>query len=92
MLITREAIDAIKTLSHTSDDGLRIAAVPPSQNGHGPSLALEPAAGPEPTDTVIEAEGAHIYVEPAAVDVLEGKVLDADQEPDGIRFAVFDAA
>jgi hypothetical protein len=37
---------------------------------------------------VVEAEGAQLYVEPTALQLLDDKVLDAAVEDDQIRFAV----
>lgn len=89
--ITRDAIEAIKTITEQQAGGVRIAAVSPSQNGSGPALAVEPVPEPEPEDAVIETEGAHLYVEAGAVEALEGKILDAEAEPGVIRFAIVDS-
>lgn len=90
--ITRDALEAIKTISEQQAGGLRIAAVAPSNNGSGPALAVQPVAEPEPEDAVIEAEGAQLYVDAGAVNALEGKVLDAEAEPGVIRFAIVEPA
>jgi iron-sulfur cluster assembly protein len=59
------------------DGGVRIAS-----NGQGAltlALAAEPAAG----DAVVEDSGARVFLEPAAGQLLDDKLLDAGVDPDG---------
>jgi iron-sulfur cluster assembly protein len=88
--ITHDALEAIKTVMGAREGGLRITAAPQSTNGHGPGLALEAVPEPDPDDAVVDAEGAHLYLDPAAVSVLEGKVLDAEQEGEAVRFSILE--
>ena len=88
--ITPEAVDAIKLVMGAKEGGLRIAIAHQSTNGHGPGLALEAVPEPDPEDDVVDAEGAQLYLEPAAASVLDGKVLDAEQEGEAVRFSILD--
>ncbi|MDT4906302.1 MAG: iron-sulfur cluster assembly protein [Pseudonocardiales bacterium] len=59
------------------DGGVRIAS-----NGQGAltlALAAEPAAG----DAVVEDSGARVFLEPAAGQLLDDKLLDAGVDPEG---------
>jgi Fe-S cluster assembly iron-binding protein IscA len=51
---------------------------------------LEAVPEPEPGDEVVEAEGAELYLDAAAVGMLDGKVLDAEQEDEAVRFSIID--
>ena len=90
LTITADAIDAIKAVMGPKEGGLKISATSQSMNGGGPGLALEPVPEPEPEDEVVEAEGAQLYLDAAAAGVLDGKVLDAEQEGDAVRFSILD--
>jgi iron-sulfur cluster assembly protein len=90
LTVTSDAIDAIKAIVGPGEGGLRISAMPQSLNGNAPGLVLEPAPAPADEDEVIEAEGAQIYVEDGAMEMLEGKVLDAEDEGDGFHFSVIE--
>ena len=88
LTITEHAVEAIKAVMSSEDGGVRITTVPGSTNGRGPSLAVEPAQAPEPDDAVLDAEGAQLYVEAAALGVIDGKVLDAEVEGTAVRFSI----
>jgi iron-sulfur cluster assembly protein len=89
LTVTTDAADAIRSVLGAKVGGVRISTGAPF-NGSGPSLTLEVAPAPEPDDEVVDAEGAQLYLDPVAVDVLDGKVLDAQREDDAVRFSVFD--
>jgi iron-sulfur cluster assembly protein len=89
LTITTDAADAIRAVLGAKDGGVRISTGAPA-NGSGPSLTLEVAPAPEADDEVVDAEGAQLYLDPVAVDALDGKVLDAQREDDAVRFSVFD--
>ncbi|TMR15495.1 Fe-S cluster assembly protein HesB [Nonomuraea turkmeniaca] len=80
LTLTADAVAAIRDLTSQPetppDTGLRIA----SSSGDGPaaSLELSISGGPHPDDQVLEAEGARVYLEPAAASILEDKTLDAE--------------
>ena len=91
LTITTDAATAIKGIVETADvdgGGLRIYAEP--QNNAQASLEIALAPEPAPRDKVIDAEGATIYLEQNAADLLDDKQLDADVEGDQIRFSVTD--
>jgi len=53
------------------------------------SLAIMPATKPQPADQVVEAEGARVFLDPVAADVLEDKILDATVNEEGhVRFVL----
>jgi iron-sulfur cluster assembly protein len=89
LTITTDAATAIKGIVDTADvdgGGLRIYAEP--QNDSQTSLEIALAPEPGPSDQVIDAEGATIYLEQNAAGLLDDKQLDADVEGDQIRFSV----
>jgi len=91
LTITTDAATAIKGIVETADvdgGGLRIFAEPQNDSQASLEIALAPAPGP--SDQVIDAEGATIYLEQNAADFLDDKQLDADVEGDQIRFSVID--
>ena len=47
------------------------------------ALQVTAAPGPDENDQVIEASGAHVYLEPQAAVYLEDKVLDAEVDSEG---------
>jgi iron-sulfur cluster assembly protein len=59
------------------DGGVRIAS-----NDEG-ALTLALTAGPAEGDEVIEAEGARVFLEPQAGELLDDKTLDAGVDPEG---------
>jgi len=89
LTVTTDAATAIKGIVETADvdgGGLRIYAEP--QNDSQASLEIALAPEPAASDKVIDAEGATIYLEQNAADLLDDKQLDADVEGDQIRFSV----
>jgi Fe-S cluster assembly iron-binding protein IscA len=90
LTITEQAVEAIRTLVRPGPGGVRISIASSRFNGHGPGLIVEPARVPEADDAVIEAGDLELYIDEEAAEVLEDKVLDADQDGDGIRFSVRD--
>ena len=85
--MTQTAIEVIKHLA-PGDAGLRVYT-----SGGAPdvqALQVEVAREPKADDKVVEAGGAHVFLEPRAADRLQDKVLDAVQDEQGVRFAVTD--
>lgn len=71
--------------------GLRISSS--TDNSSQPSLAVTLTQAPAPDDRVIELPHARVYLEPAAADMLEDKVLDAQIAEDGtVAFSVMSQA
>ncbi len=92
LAITENAAEAIKTLSTDAelpdDGGLRISATDPAQ---GLELALAQEADAQ--DTVLRGEGITVFLEPAAAELLDDKVLDVqpvatEQGEQELRFAI----
>ena len=86
LVLTEAATEVVKSLTSTPQapegTGLRIASSGPDSGDPG-ALQVTAAAGPGENDQVIDAAGAHIYVEPQAVAYLDDKVLDAQVDSDG---------
>jgi iron-sulfur cluster assembly protein len=89
LAITENAIDAIKRVA-PGDAGLRFFASELSREGDPHALEVEVAEEPHPEDRVLDARGAHIFLEPRAAALLDDKVLDAILEGASVRFAVAD--
>jgi Fe-S cluster assembly iron-binding protein IscA len=79
LTLTQDARLAIQGLIEPVDTdghgGLRIA-VADSPNGQGPQLGLELATGPNPGDSVIDEEGARVFLDHSASALLDGSTLD----------------
>lgn len=87
LVLTDTAATTIRTLldrpGYPDDAGLRISQTADEQ----PGLTVEPTAAPEPEDQVIDEEGARVFVEPGAAEVLTDMTLDAEVTPEGqVRF------
>jgi iron-sulfur cluster assembly protein len=83
LVLTEAAAEVVKALSSTPQtpegSGLRIV----SSAAEPGTLQVSAATGPGENDQVIEAAGAHLYLEPQAAAFLEDKVLDAQVDGDG---------
>lgn len=91
LTLTPNAAQAIRDLTATTPEpdnsGVRIAS---QEDGSG-SLVLSLTSAPEPTDAVVEAEGARVYLDPTAAVVLDDKALDAGADDEGaVSFLVTD--
>lgn len=65
--------------------GLRIT----TENTPEPAFAVSAAQQGEPGDAVVEQNGATIYLDPNAAELLDDKVLDAAVDPSGkVEFAL----
>lgn len=89
LTLTPSASTAVKTIAERNADadaaGLRISTEP--IGGLEFSVAITPA--PEPDDTVVESDGAKVFLEQNAAIALDDKILDATTEEDGsVRFAI----
>ena len=90
LTITEQAVEAIRTLVHTDGGGVRISITASPLNGHGPGLLVEPVPAPEVDDAVIDTGSLELYIDGATLEVLEDKVLDAEDDGDEVRFSVRD--
>ena len=89
LTLTDQATSVVKTIADQTPDvegvGLRISA----EGAEAAQLDLSVVASPEPTDQVIESDGALVFLEPNAAILLDDKVLDAHIENDGaVSFAI----
>ena len=92
LTITDNAAEAVRQLSAGSglepDPGLRISVGEPTEQGTPLELTL--AAEPLPTDQTVDQGGAHVYLEEPVAAALDDKVLDAQFDGTGVRFALLD--
>ncbi|MGH8824144.1 MAG: Fe-S cluster assembly protein HesB [Jiangellaceae bacterium] len=91
LTLTHDAASAINALTTQPDlpeqTGIRIASAA-GDNG-ALSFAVTVAAGPQPDDEIVEAEGARVFVDSEAVPALEDKALDAEVNEEGqVRFQI----
>lgn len=89
LAVTPTAAEIIQQLVVRNDTngegGLRIAPTATTEGG----FSLSVASAPEPDDQVVEVQEAEIFLEPAAADALDGKVLDATVNAEGgVSFSV----
>ena len=92
--ITREAVRAICELTEPeSVDGIRLYAGTGRFSRDGtPSIQIEVAESPGVEDTVLEAEGARLFLDSETLRVLDDKIVDADLSGDEIRFVILGQA
>ena len=77
-----KAISAQATESESG--GLRIAV-----DGDAADFSISVVPAAEPSDTLVENDGARVFLDPSAAEALSEAVLDADVEDDGaVRFSV----
>jgi Fe-S cluster assembly iron-binding protein IscA len=89
LTLTDSASTAVKNIAERNADaaeaGLRISTEP--IGGTDFTVAITPA--PNPTDTIVESDGAKVFLEENAARALESKILDAQLDDDGsIHFAI----
>jgi len=86
LVLTEAATEVVKAITSTPEapegSGLRIASSG-AEPGDPGALQLTATPGPNESDQVIDAAGAHVYVEPKAAVYLEDKVLDAVVDSEG---------
>lgn len=86
LVLTEAAAEVVKAITDTPQApevaGLRIASAT-AEPGNPGGLQVSAAPGPDANDQVIDADGAHIYLEPQAASFLEDKVLDAEVDSEG---------
>jgi Fe-S cluster assembly iron-binding protein IscA len=88
LTLTDNASTLIKNLTDQTavadNAGLRISS---TEGSDGLSVDLSPE--PQPTDQVVESEGARVFLEPNAGMILDDKVLDAQLDEGGaVTFAI----
>jgi iron-sulfur cluster assembly protein len=79
LAVTTSAAAAIRQLVADLPDGagLRVALEKP-ENGTEPAFTVYVAEEPSDGDEILDADGASVFLEPAASGYFEDKVLDAD--------------
>jgi iron-sulfur cluster assembly protein len=90
LTLTHTAAEVVRTLvdQSTAPDsgGLRIAA---TESGvEGVSLELSLVGEPEALDATVEQEGATVYLDPSAAELLDDKLLDAQVAEDHVTFVL----
>ena len=86
LALTENVTEIVKQLTQEVPEisALRIAAEPDGQ-----SLAVSPADHAEPSDQVVEQDGATVYVDGTAAEMLDEMVLDGGVDEQGnIQFAL----
>jgi len=90
LMVTLAAVEAILRLMETEGaNGLRLH-VGSRRFSRVPAVQVEVAVVPEVDDTVLEVDGARIYLDPDTHRVVDDKVLDADLTGDEPRFMIYE--
>lgn len=89
LTLTETATTVVKAIIEQNPEmdatGLRINA---SANGEA-DLSVEIVAAPQPSDAVVEQDGARVFLDETAIAALEDKVLDAQVDGEGaVSFAI----
>ncbi len=87
LVLTQQAKEVIKEMvaEVAPDGGLRITAA--GSNGDS-ALEFDLAPSPGPGDEVVEEDGAKIFLDPSAAEVLAGKTLDVEEHGDHFHFSL----
>jgi Fe-S cluster assembly iron-binding protein IscA len=91
LALTDQAKQVIKNIVGEEigpDGGLRIRAAG-EENGDT-ALEFDLAPAPDDGDEVIEADGAKVFLDPAAAEVLADKTLDVHEHGDHFHFSLED--
>ena len=90
LMLTLAAVEAILQLMQDERaNGLRLH-VGTRRFSRVPAVQIEVAFGPDADDTVLEVDGARIYLDPETYKALDDKILDADLEGDEPRFLIYE--
>lgn len=89
LTLTETASTVVKSIvaqdPAVADGGLRIGTGPGGEN----DFAVSVVASAAPGDSLVESDGARVYLEPAASAALDEKVLDAQVGENGsVTFAL----
>jgi len=88
--LTPTAAEVVRSLVEQSEapdsGGLRIAASDTSVEGVELELSL--VGEPEALDETVEQEGATVYLDPGAAELLDDKLLDAQVADDHVTFVL----
>jgi iron-sulfur cluster assembly protein len=90
LTITTNAAEAIRAIVENTDvpeeGGIRISIA--RQNGSQASLELAISPAPMEGDEVLQAGGAHVFLDELAAVALDDKSLDAEMEGGEISFGI----
>lgn len=90
LTLTPTAAEVVRSLVEQSPDpesgGLRIAAGDAEPDGVALELSL--VGEPEALDETVEQEGATVYLDPGAAELLDDKLLDAQVADDHVTFVL----
>lgn len=87
LTLTENAADVVQKIVE-QNAGAEVAGLRISQEADE-SLALAPVAASAPGDSVIEENGAKVFLDEGAAALLDDKILDAQVEEDGaVQFAI----
>lgn len=93
LTISRKASDAISLALEAASvpEGAGLRLTPGPRSAEGTAVHITFVTEPEPADHVIATgAAADVFVAPAAVELLDDQILDADVGPDGaISFALY---
>ena len=87
LVLTDNATTVVKGFAEQIPEanGLRITGGP----AEAPALEVTPAAAAEPGDAVVEQDGATVFLDESASELLDDMVLDAAVDPEGqVEFAL----
>ncbi|QYJ05085.1 hypothetical protein KUV85_05205 [Nocardioides panacisoli] len=86
LTLTENATTIVKTIAEQSETaGIRITG----QTEPEPGLAIATSAEATDEDTVVEQDGATVYLDATAAEQLDDKVLDAGVDDNGgVQFAL----
>ncbi len=90
LALTDSAVEAVKAVVSSSEKtpdtgGLRVVA---DRAGEQANFELSIAAVPAEDDDVIEEEGARLFLDPQAAELLDDKVLDASVVGNQVAFTL----
>jgi iron-sulfur cluster assembly protein len=92
LTLTQAAAEVVRSLVEQSEapdsGGLRIAAT--DDPAEGVELELSLVGEPEALDATVEQEGATVYLDPEAAELLDDKLLDASVADDHVTFVLRD--
>jgi iron-sulfur cluster assembly protein len=85
LVLTEAAAEVVKAIASTpqAPDGSGLRIMSSAGSADPGALQVTAAPGPNENDQVVEASGAHVYLEPQAAAYLEDKVLDAEVDSEG---------
>lgn len=92
LAISHGAAEVIKQVVSSAqmpdEGGIRISAQPPIDD-ESVRLELSPATSPDPGDSIVEQDGANVFVEQTVAPLLDDKMLDAAVvDADSVTFSI----